>query len=154
VSPLRGEKPQNWPLSKLNTGRFALRAMLPVIISALPNGAKSGDLEWPWRLLLPFETFLTPLFQEIQHVRTTTCLPGVYVHFLARGMVAMLRVADQTRFASDTIVGLRTTFYTAMCDINVTTFDKTHQKNCIWPVLYLWYTTAEGGGGNNVWLEE
>ena len=32
VSPLRGEKPQNWPLSKLNTGRFALRAMLPVTI--------------------------------------------------------------------------------------------------------------------------
>jgi len=30
VSPLRGKKPQNWPLSKLNTGRFALRAMLPV----------------------------------------------------------------------------------------------------------------------------
>ena len=29
-SPLRGEKPQNRPLSKLNTGRFALRAMLPV----------------------------------------------------------------------------------------------------------------------------
>ena len=32
VSPLRGEKPQNRPLSKLNTGRFALRAMLPVMI--------------------------------------------------------------------------------------------------------------------------
>jgi len=31
VSPLRGEKPQNRPLSKLNTGRFALRAMLPVM---------------------------------------------------------------------------------------------------------------------------
>jgi len=31
VSPLWGEKPQNWPLSKLNTGRFALRAMLPVM---------------------------------------------------------------------------------------------------------------------------
>jgi len=30
VLPLRGEKPQNRPLSKLNTGRFALRAMLPV----------------------------------------------------------------------------------------------------------------------------
>jgi len=30
VSPLRGEKPQNRPLSKRNTGRFALRAMLPV----------------------------------------------------------------------------------------------------------------------------
>jgi len=30
VSPLRGEKPHNRPLSKLNTGRFALHAMLPV----------------------------------------------------------------------------------------------------------------------------
>ena len=30
VSPLRGEKPQNRPLSKLNTGRFALRVMLLV----------------------------------------------------------------------------------------------------------------------------
>jgi len=30
VSPLRGEKPQNQPLSKLNTGRLALRTMLPV----------------------------------------------------------------------------------------------------------------------------
>jgi len=29
-SPLRGEKPQNRPLSKLNTGRLALGAMLPV----------------------------------------------------------------------------------------------------------------------------
>jgi len=39
VSPLRGEKPQNLPLSKLNTGRFALRAMLPVTrdIDVLPN---------------------------------------------------------------------------------------------------------------------
>ena len=33
VSPMRGEKPQNRPLSKLNTGRFALRAMLPVKIA-------------------------------------------------------------------------------------------------------------------------
>jgi len=32
VSPLRGEKPQNRPLSTLNNGRFALRAMLPVNI--------------------------------------------------------------------------------------------------------------------------
>ena len=33
VSPLRGEKPQNRPLSKLNrpTGRLALRGLLPVI---------------------------------------------------------------------------------------------------------------------------
>jgi len=34
VSPLRGEKTQNRPLSKLNTGRFALCAMLPVIKEA------------------------------------------------------------------------------------------------------------------------
>jgi len=37
VSPLRGEKPQNWPLSKLNTGRFALRAMLPVTTATYPQ---------------------------------------------------------------------------------------------------------------------
>jgi len=34
VSPLWGEKPQNRPLSKLNTGSFALHAMLPVITVA------------------------------------------------------------------------------------------------------------------------
>jgi len=38
VSPLRGEKPQNRPLSKLNNRRFALRAMLPVkITTVLPE---------------------------------------------------------------------------------------------------------------------
>jgi len=41
VSPLRGEKPQNWPLSKLNTGRFALCAMLPVKTSK-EKGSKWG----------------------------------------------------------------------------------------------------------------
>ena len=30
VSPLRSDKPQNRPLSKLNNRRFALREMLPV----------------------------------------------------------------------------------------------------------------------------
>jgi len=43
VSPLPGEKPQNGPLSKLNTGRFALRAMLPVInpnVRATGNGVR------------------------------------------------------------------------------------------------------------------
>jgi len=39
MSPLRGEKPQNRPLSKRNTGRFALRAMLPVITRQ--------DTRWP-----------------------------------------------------------------------------------------------------------
>jgi len=42
VLPLRGEKPQNRPLSKLNTGRFALRAMLPVTIGAQAWGKTAG----------------------------------------------------------------------------------------------------------------
>jgi len=41
VSPLRGKKPQNRPLSKLNTGRLALRAMLPVMIVAATDVAIS-----------------------------------------------------------------------------------------------------------------
>jgi len=53
VSPLRGEKPQNWPLSKLNTGRFALRAMLPVMrISSgghfeIQYGGHKENFKWP-----------------------------------------------------------------------------------------------------------
>ena len=35
------KKPKNRPLSKLNIGRFALRAMLPVIKSGLLNGTNS-----------------------------------------------------------------------------------------------------------------
>jgi len=48
VSPLRGEKPQNWPLSKLNTGRFALRAMLPVTKcqSNLTTGCQAAAHGW------------------------------------------------------------------------------------------------------------
>jgi len=42
VSPLRGEKPQNRPLSKRNTGRFALRAMLPVITDHITDGGRSS----------------------------------------------------------------------------------------------------------------
>jgi len=38
VSPLRGENPQNRPLSKLNNRHFALRAMLPV-----NNNNKAGS---------------------------------------------------------------------------------------------------------------
>jgi len=37
MSPLWGEKPQNRPVSKLNTGRLALRAILPVIKYQLRN---------------------------------------------------------------------------------------------------------------------
>ena len=50
VSPLRGEKPQNWPLSKLNTGRFALRAMLPVT-----------------NILLSYSAYLTNMFSHRLH---------------------------------------------------------------------------------------
>ena len=45
VSPLRGEKPQNRPLSKLNTGRFGLRAMLPVI-TGKPHIENSDAVNW------------------------------------------------------------------------------------------------------------
>ena len=45
MSPLRGEKPQNRPLSKLNTGRFALRAMLPVknLLSCSSSSSSSRE---------------------------------------------------------------------------------------------------------------
>jgi len=45
VSPLRGEKPQNRPLSKLNTGSFALRAMLPVTTFVAVTAA--GEIRAP-----------------------------------------------------------------------------------------------------------
>ena len=45
VLPLRGEKPQNRPLSKLNTGRFALRAMLPVM-NALSSLSTIFHISW------------------------------------------------------------------------------------------------------------
>jgi len=32
-SPLRGEKPDFWPVSKFNTGSLPLRCILPVIIT-------------------------------------------------------------------------------------------------------------------------
>ena len=48
VSPLRGEKPQNRPLSELNTGRFALRAMLPVTT----NKAEEDELKYGMRAWL------------------------------------------------------------------------------------------------------
>jgi len=51
VSPLRGEKPQNWPLSKLNTGRFALRTMLPVITRS------TGQCVPPQRHILPVSQY-------------------------------------------------------------------------------------------------
>jgi len=46
VSPLRGEKPQNRPLSKLNTGRHALRAMLPVITMLREGHARQISPTW------------------------------------------------------------------------------------------------------------
>jgi len=45
MSPLRGEKPQNRPLSKLNTGRLALRAMLPVM-TQLKRGQNSDPFKY------------------------------------------------------------------------------------------------------------
>ena len=55
VSPLRGEKPQNRPLSKLNTGRFALRAMLPVNMSHVNNWPNCTRLGWMPRRFYTWE---------------------------------------------------------------------------------------------------
>jgi len=66
VSPLRGEKPQNRPLSKRNTGRFALRAMLPVTSTTLI--AIRTDCVWPLPLrLLIFFSNLSKLFCYISY---------------------------------------------------------------------------------------
>ena len=48
VSPLRGEKPQNRPLSKLNTGRFAVRAMLPVKKQVVLSRWLQNDVSLPF----------------------------------------------------------------------------------------------------------
>jgi len=61
VSPLRGEKPKNRPLSKLNTGRLALRAMLPVIIDganfivAHPTKISDGPVTHLAELIAPHD---------------------------------------------------------------------------------------------------
>jgi len=54
VSPLRGEKPQNRPVSKLNTGRFALRAMLSVITSNNNNMCITHCLLFLFQKLMRF----------------------------------------------------------------------------------------------------
>ena len=62
VSPLRGEKPQNRPLSKRNTGRFALRAMLPV------NMRPVDDFPWLGSVLrVPFSALAVLLGQQEGH---------------------------------------------------------------------------------------
>jgi len=50
VSPLRGENPQNRPLSKLNNRHFALRAVLPV--NNIPESQASSDTAGFIRLLV------------------------------------------------------------------------------------------------------
>jgi len=50
VWPLRGENPQNRPLSKLNNRHFALRAMLPVnklhyvMLTTLPEKLMQNEI--------------------------------------------------------------------------------------------------------------
>jgi len=80
VSPLRGEKPQNRPLSKLNTGRFALREMLPV---KKPNvcGCHGGA----WNLS---PTKLGMVIEDLKHVLSPLKLFGV------RCIVSPLRAAE------------------------------------------------------------
>ena len=69
---------------------------------------------------------------EVEMWETGFCLgsvqaePWVYLDFLTRVMVAMLRGSRPNPFCECAILGLCTTFYSVMCDINwhMTTFDK------------------------------
>jgi len=93
VSPLRGEKPQNWPLSKLNTGRFALRAMLPVNIYnirkySISNNMKKGENEEENSLLMLYLCTLYGIKDQsgsrsIKSVNNTIAqnfTPGLKIH--------------------------------------------------------------------------
>ena len=75
VSPLRGEKPQNRPLSKLNTGRFVLCAMLPVksLLTCISNKL----------LFMNYKMFPLVLDQVVHHFGPTTIaniLPVLLLH--------------------------------------------------------------------------
>ena len=71
VSLLRGEKPQNRPLSKLNTGRFALRAMLPVTMPKAQNQQMNqGRITPRTRTGPPTTSMMT----EIQYHKITTSM--------------------------------------------------------------------------------
>ena len=72
VSPLRGEKPQNRPLSKLNTGSFALRAMLPVI----------NNDKYTWIILLTITSW-------ISRGTVTTVYRGGQIYIVFHKNVAM-----------------------------------------------------------------
>ena len=40
----------------------------------LSNGTNTNDFKWPWKSLLLFETFLTPIPREIQHILIITTI--------------------------------------------------------------------------------
>ena len=67
VSPLWGEKPQHQPLSKLNTGRFELRAMLPVT-STLYWISIFQQFNPPIRSTLHWITELGMVIEDLEHV--------------------------------------------------------------------------------------
>ena len=62
---MRGEKPQNRPLGKLNTGRLALRAMLPVITNASWNVIQTVQILWKSRKGTPLWGVYVPYFDQI-----------------------------------------------------------------------------------------
>ena len=72
MSPLRGEEPQNRPLSKLNTGRLALRTMLPVT-----NRQKTQRF-WPPRRRVKSEAHqLGVVIEDLEHVLAPLKLLGL-----------------------------------------------------------------------------
>jgi len=78
VSPLPGEKPQNRPLSKFNTGRFPLRAMLPVkklkpgVVASYDIRPENGEG------LLLFQSFI-----NLDTKPTYSYSPGTHTGFTA-----------------------------------------------------------------------
>jgi len=71
VSPLRGEKPQNRPLSKLNNRRFALRAMLPVN----DDSDKSMNSDIERRIAVSVHTCAEPAIDKAGDMRSVDNAP-------------------------------------------------------------------------------
>ena len=107
VSPLRGEKPQNRPLSKLNTGRFALRAMLPVMNSSQASSPTclSRDCLETWffisRSWLSLDTRMSCL-GSVLSFRVSSCLMShdcvLTVSLSTAGVVKCLFCAETLAF--------------------------------------------------------
>jgi len=87
----------------------------------LCRGQERGAMAHPGRSLDPPAPACSEYWRRLQETRATC--PVVYLDFMTRrGWSHCYGVADQTHLANVPI-GLRTTFYIVMCDIDTTTFE-------------------------------